>query len=498
MPNSLRYRYICFCLVLLLLGCATTRIDERVADFERPAEYTRFFEVLDRSVDAADVRNAASFAVSGFPYLRTNRFLTGLKTNLDTDARREQWIRWLQRLDLEARRKEIQNLPSAAVRDLAAELGAELDRQILMARVTDFSEKLLNHDRRRRDFFATLQAAVTNRDEYRTAYRVFGLYPFTSMPVAYVTHRVQNEFKSWHQTPLDRLDLRGDLTAYGPARSAAFSQAGAGTILKRSRQNDLDVSIPSAAEQERLAAMFAPLIHQDQVAPYDQIGAVVWKDGHVRVDPSQPTVYFYVTHAHFKGEPILQLNYVFWYSARDGSDSPWIERGPLDGMTVRTSLDHDGLPFMVDIMNTCGCYHFFVPDYRRIKRVIPAVGEIDAFAPRGMPESFPRERLSIYVNSGWHQVVHLGSESKPADYLPYRLEPYDRLEMLPHSAGGYESIFDSRGIAKDSERIEYLIFFPMGIPDVGSMRQRGHHAVKLVGRSDFEDPDLFDKHFEYH
>jgi hypothetical protein len=37
----------------------------------------------------------------------------------------------------------------------------------------------------------------------------------------------------------------------------------------------------------------------------------------------------------------------------------------------------------------------------------------------------------------------------------------------------------------------------MGIPDVGSMRQRGHHAVKLVGRSDFEDPDLFDDNFEF-
>ena len=75
---------------------------------------------------------------------------------------------------------------------------------------------------------------------------------------------------------------------------------------------------------------------------------------------------------------------------------------------------------------------------------------------------------------------------------------YDQLEMLPDSENNYKSIFKSSGIAKDSERIEYLIFFPMGIPDVGSMRQRGHHAVKLVGRSDFEDPDLFDKNFEFH
>jgi hypothetical protein len=78
------------------------------------------------------------------------------------------------------------------------------------------------------------------------------------------------------------------------------------------------------------------------------------------------------------------------------------------------------------------------------------------------------------------------------------MEPYDQLEMLPRSENTYASIFNSRGIAKDSGRVEFLIFFPMGIPDVGSMRQRGHHAIKLVGRSDFEDPDLFDKNFEFY
>jgi hypothetical protein len=37
----------------------------------------------------------------------------------------------------------------------------------------------------------------------------------------------------------------------------------------------------------------------------------------------------------------------------------------------------------------------------------------------------------------------------------------------------------------------------MGIPDVGSMRQRGHHALTLVGRSYFSDPYLLDNNFEY-
>ena len=498
MRINLSYKRLFLLLLLFLQGCATTGVNQRVAEFQRPVEYVRFFEVLDHIVDEADARNAASFAVSGFPYLRTNRFLTGLKQDLETDARKEQWIRWLQKLDIEARKKEIRNLSSGAIGELARELGEEPDRQILQDRVAEYSEKMLNHDRYRTDFFSTVQSAVTNSDEYRTAYRIMGLYPITSLPVAFVTHSVQDEFKHWHLTPVEQLDIQGKLIAYGPSHPTAYSQFDASMILKRSRSNALGVPIPSAADEKILFAMFAPMIQQDQVQSYDRIGEVLWQDGHVRVDFQRPAVYYYLTHARFKGETILQLNYVFWYSARSGPNSPWIERGDLDGLTVRVSLDNDGLPFMVDIMNTCGCYHFYLPDQKRVKRIIPTPQEVDVFVPQWMPQSFPQRRLNLRLNSGWHQVVHMGVAKKASGFIPYRLVAYGQLEMLPHPDNNYESIFDSRGIAKDSARIEFLIFFPMGIPDVGSMRQRGHHAVKLVGRSDFEDPDLFDNNFEFY
>ena len=80
--------------------------------------------------------------------------------------------------------------------------------------------------------------------------------------------------------------------------------------------------------------------------------------------------------------------------------------------------------------------------------------------------------------------------------LSYRLADYEQLEKLPHNDQSLESIFTSAGIVKGSGRIEPLIFFPMGIVDVGSMRQRGHHSTKLVGREHFDDPDLFDRNFE--
>jgi hypothetical protein len=37
----------------------------------------------------------------------------------------------------------------------------------------------------------------------------------------------------------------------------------------------------------------------------------------------------------------------------------------------------------------------------------------------------------------------------------------------------------------------------MGIHKIGSMRQRGHHAIELIGRSQFDDPTLFDESFVF-
>jgi len=37
----------------------------------------------------------------------------------------------------------------------------------------------------------------------------------------------------------------------------------------------------------------------------------------------------------------------------------------------------------------------------------------------------------------------------------------------------------------------------MGIPSVGSMRQRGNHPIALRGRVHFDDPYLFEQNFVF-
>jgi hypothetical protein len=247
----------------------------------------------------------------------------------------------------------------------------------------------------------------------------------------------------------------------------------------------------------QLATHFAPVITQDEVADFDRIGAPVWVDGRVRVDPGRPTVYYFLSFALLGGRPVAQINYAFWYARRDGANAPWIERGPLDGITVRISLDHRARPFMVDLMNNCGCYHFFIPRREAVVRTRTSAFETDPLVPGWLPTAIPPKRLHLRVNTGWHQVQHVGAVRPATVGKTYRLAPYETLETLTDADGRARSMFNADGIAFDSERIEPLIFFSMGIPAVGSMRQRGHHAIKLVGRAYFDDPLLFEKSFEF-
>jgi hypothetical protein len=490
-------KYILLFSAFILGSCASLQIHQQVADFERPEEYVRFYRMLNQAVKEADVRDVADFAIPGFPYLRANRFIAGMKTTLHNDARRKQWVHWMRQLDLAARRKEIQNLPVKHLKELNERLGETADRNMLMERVKYYSKKLSDHDWRQPEYYPTLQAAITAPSEYSTVMRVVGIYPLTSIPVASATRRVHGQFKQWHATPADELEVRGNRIAYGPPAGPAYSELSVRLILERSKLNALGVPLPSLADQQTLLAMFAPVIYQDVAAAYDEIGEVVWHNDKVSVNPAKPTVYYYLSHARLKGEPVLQLNYVIWYLARNGPLSPRIERGPLDGLTVRVSLDYDGQPFMVDIMNNCGCYHFFVPHLQKPAGIISKPNEFDAFVPRRLPAAYPRQRLRLWTISGWHQVNHMDAVREPTIDVPYQLIDYDRLETLRRNDLEFESIFNSRGIAKNSPRIEALIFFPMGIADIGSMRQRGHHAILFIGRAHFDDPELFDKNFEF-
>jgi len=484
-------------LFFFFAGCTSMTAQRISRSFERPEDCQSFFAALDDRVNRSGVKDAASYPVPGFPYLRANRFLSFIKDKIDAQGGREQWSRWMRNLDLEAREKEISNLPDDVVSSFAPKQGPEPTRAELYDRVKSCSERLFQHDKARPDFYETLNPLVQVPDEYSFAMRAIGLYPLIAIPVAILTDASRKRVRSWYETNLEDLPVDGRLRSFTPAKPLSLSREEIQATIDSSKKNPLGFPLPDEDLGKKIVEHFAPVFVQDVAAPYDRIGRLVWNGDCPAVDREKPTVYYYFSSAFLKGSPILQINYVIWFSERAGQRAPGIERGHLDGLTLRVSLDGQGKPFMVDVVNDCGCYHFFAPEKERVDRVISKPLKFDPFVPQWLPDISPGQRFGVRLNSGWHQVQRLIVGEDFPEPISYELVPYDVLEVLPREGSRTESIFNSRGIAKCSERVERFILFSMGIPKIGSMRQRGHHALELIGRTQFDDPTLFDESFVF-
>ncbi len=493
-----QWRFFFFLSILLVLTSCAPFISKRISQtFERPRPCEEFLNQLDAKVKEAGVRDASNVSIPGFPYLRTNRFLTALKENLKDEREKKEWIRWMQQLDLQSRRKEISNLPGEVVLSLGAKGKGESDREGLFARVESCSSELLSHDQTRKNFYTALYPLLHVPDEYSRFRRTIGLYPLMALPVAMATHSSRKKIRSWFDVLLNDLPIDGQLKTFVPEKKVSSNGKEIQEMIRESMRNLLNVPLLNEDKEKKIVESFAPIFIQDIAASYDRMGQVVWKDHRVEVNPEKPTVYYYISHAFLKGKPIFQINYVIWFSERAGKRPPSIEQGHLDGLTARVSLNAEGRPFMVDGVNDCGCYHFFAPEKGQVDRVLSQPFRFDPFISQWLPTVPPAERLGIRMNSGWHQVQRLIPVGETLNAISYELVPYDVLEALPHEDGRRESIFDARGIVKGSERVERLILFSMGIPSIGSMRQRGHHAIDLIGRVHFDDPYLFDQNFVF-
>ena len=446
-------------------------------------------ETVHDAVAAAGVSNAAAVSVAAAPFLRANRFFSAMGERVRTAEQIAAWAGWMRQMDRSARPGEIAALNRAERLRLARAIDASSAAASISERYETCAEVLFTAALSQNGFADRLRRNVSVPDEYVLGYRIFGLYPVAAMPVASLTRRSYRTFLSWHRTPPEKLPVSGRLTAYA-AEGARAEPALPETDI-------LGLPAPDAEQAAALLQFFAPVFMVDQTYEFDRPGAVAMRGGKPVVEDGPPAVYHYLSYAFFRDRPVLQLNYVLWFGERGGETAPWIERGRLDGLTVRVTLDGEGRPVVADVMNNCGCYHFFLPAPGLVSELREDPGGIEPLVADTLPEEFPRHPLTLRVNAGWHQVDAVWAAPPPPEAVDYRLAPYRRLEALPSPDGQVESLFTPEGIAKGTGRIEPLILFSMGIPDIGSMRQRGHHAIKLIGRAHFDDPHLLDRTFQW-
>lgn len=471
--------------VVVLGGCAPAIHDRRPPPLPgQPADSAvtgcrTLYRTVDLRVARAGVRDAQAMPVPGFPYLRINRFLASMEIS-PSGPDFEAWIDRLQDLDRDARRLELRNLRPPPEPGWSEALGD-------CATILRAAEFAVPGNRA-----AVLSARVP--DAYGNGLRLLGLYPLTALPFLAGVANLHRETEATFATPLSALPLAGSLRRYAPPGAQELEPAEVADIITRATGNPLSLPDPDPEALERLIANYAPIWEIDTATSADLPGRPYLDHSGTPQVAGPPRVYTLTSMTRWRGRTVLQLNYVLWFPARP-RDGPFdLLGGNLDGVTWRVTLGHDGRPVLYDAMHNCGCYYMAFPTPRSALSSRRRGFEEPLAVPQAVADG--DGRLVLRIASASHYLQRVYRDSEPGADDPYDLVPYDELRSLPLITGGHRSLFRPDGIVPGTERGERWLFWPMGVPEPGAMRQWGTHAIAFVGRRHFDDPDLLDRYFE--
>lgn len=499
-------RWLAAAALLALAGCASFTTRDYFQDHLHAPPGTseracaEFFAGLDQAVLRHQVGDADAARIDGFPYLRTDRLLASYAADPLDAPGFETWLDRLQEAGVAGHSFELTNLPEAERAQLkaaTAQFPALTTREIAdgctrILRKVDFADQ------------EARQAVLTGAQApplYRTWQRVVGLYPLSSIAFALGARQLRRETQATFDRDLTALPVRGRLVRYAPPSAAPISarQVAAWFGLQRAGDGPQRLSSLDQAKLNAVFAHYAPVFEIDTVSDEDRIGALRWQEREVlATDIAVPRAYRYLSYARFGGSLLPQLNYTVWFPAREREGAFDLLGGHLDGITWRVTLGTDGNVLIADAVHNCGCYHLFFPSSRLELVEQPATLEETAFAPQVLPALPERARFLVRVAHHTHfieRVLVARSAETPAEVIRYAAADYDVLRSLPLSGGGLRSAFGADGIVPGTQRAERYLYWPMGVPDTGAMRQRGHHATAFVGRRYFDDPFLLEHSF---
>lgn len=478
-------------LAALVAGCATPVAEPPGAPLA--ADCATLLGAVDAAVARSKVGDAQAARIEGFP-LRVDRWLASYGTGLKEPHVYAAWIERLRALDVAARRAELANLPAAEQSRLAGDLAAT---NALESRVQDCGNQLAAMTSGDLDARAALVRAAMVPDEYRTGWRVLGFYPLTSIFAGHGIADYHAGTRAAFGRPLEELPRHGTLARYRPPEPRALSASEIAAQLARASRNPLGMPEPAPAELEHLFAQFAPVFEIDMASEADRPGAPRWTvDPRPQIDTRDPVVYRLTSYTRHGGTVLLQLNYVVWFPARPPAGRFDILSGHLDGLTWRVTLGQDGRPLLYDAMHNCGCYHMFFPTAALALHPDVDRGALEPpLVPQQAPALAAEERLVVRLAHRTHYIERVYA-TRTREGNVYRLADYHELRSLARPDGSRRSLFATDGIVPGTARRERWVFWPLGVPAPGAMRQWGHHATAFVGRRHFDDPDLLERLFK--
>lgn len=452
---------------LIACGCATVpRGDSTAFD---PDCLSRFRD-QNALIERYRVSDAQSGRVEGAPFLRSSRFLSSFSREVVDPVVRRTWIQAMAKLDSEARRHETANQP-----ERLPDLGDCSNRLV---------EQLLGDE----EAFQRVADKVQVGDAYRQSYRVMGLYPLTNYLLRPSIKRLHAETKARFAA--------GQPASLGYLNYAPASQSGdASTVIADAARDPLGHLELSQRQMERVFAAYAPVFSIKTASDADRIGTPYWTGtAAVAIDVQKPQVYTHLSYTRFEGRVLPQLNYIIWFPRRPKDGNFDLLGGELDGITWRLTLDEQGRPLLADSMHNCGCYHMFFPG-AALQTRLGNDGSEPPLIPAQLPMLQQGHRYHLHIASGTHYLEYIGVTGPLDADIIYSISTYDELRSLPRPDGSSRSLFQPNGLVADSERLERLLLWPMGVPNAGAMRQWGHHATAFIGTRHFDEPYLLERYF---
>ena len=480
---------------LAAAGCATVGTEPSAllsSEVKAVRDCAEWYRDLDARVDAAGVRDAQDARLAGFPYLRASRLLASFR---DVAAGDEQVLRAhgarMQDVDLRARRVEAASLPGEAPgeRDLFGE-------RMVVQRASGCAAAMREADLSDPAARAARLSRLVVPDDSSSASRVLGVDALSSSPFGEGVRRHQEEVRESYRREL-AVPPGASLVRYAPHGASPAPRAALAAMIARASANPL--GIPEFGD-EQLSALFdayAPVFEIEVAGDFDRFGALRWEAGSrvPGVNAADLAVYRQLAWTRYRGQVLPQLVYTLWFPERPPASANDILAGKLDGLTWRVTLAPDGEPILFDTMHPCGCYHMFYPTPRAAPQPAPEGAIEFMFSPQALGRVAEGERVVLRVAARTHYLERVTVSRDAGSVVRYEMRPYDELRSLPRPEGGRASVFGPDGLVAGTERPERFLFWPMGIPSAGAMRQWGRHSTAFVGRRHFDDADLVEKRF---
>jgi hypothetical protein len=466
---------------------------------------TSFIADAETTIRTANVIDVEARRIPDYPYLRTNRFLSDFRHENLSERAFNDWVKRLHILGMDGWRIELANLKNTDRNKLVKLASLINPSEMSVDEALQYCSKILisiNLDEIDEQHDLKLKAETP--DEYKSWMRVLGLYPVSALIFRSGINRWHEDTRNIYKLPLSKLPVAGRLIRYKASPELTqLTSLQVSHIINNSFNTALGIPEPTDEESELLFDSFAPVFEIDVVSEDDRIGTVeLVNNEQVKINIHLPKVYRHFSYTRVAENILLQLNYTIWFPSRPKASALDLLGGHLDGLTWRVTLLPNGKPWLYDAMHNCGCYYFVFPTRNAtILRQAQTINE-PVFIPQKIQhspldfQSSPRPVIRVAHGTHYIERVYFDS-SKTAQTINYKQANSRGLRSLKLHDGNYHSLFGQDGIIKSSQRNERYLFWPMGIPNPGAMRQWGHHAIAFVGRRHFDDARLFEQYFGY-